>query len=313
MLADDARDLDARAVGHVHVHQDQVRIELLERVQRLARVVDDLRHDLVFLQRAPDQVAGGLGILHDQHAVCLLLVPLVQFHDVLDDGMRGRAFQQATVAAAAQCLLQLFEVGPYAETDQLSHSESLSQRLDAGAPLGFGQAAHVEQQERGDACAVRQILVPGDESDRHAEIAELCLQAGPIGPVLRDQPGLADAYGCGRGVVSVLAVLDQPGRGRGVGVGHACKRADALAQVVQRRLRQRMPDFPVEQCKCHLLELVAGVMQGRDAFVDQEFGEAVDGNRQFHEAFKARFCAISMPRVRHGLIFLQELFGGAKH
>src|SRR3569623_182498 len=36
------------------------------------------------------------------------------------------AFQQAAVAAAAQCLLQLLEVGPYAEADQLPHSESLS-------------------------------------------------------------------------------------------------------------------------------------------------------------------------------------------
>jgi hypothetical protein len=67
-------------------------------------------------------------------------MPLVQLQNMFDDGMRGRAFQQTTVAAATQGLLQLLEIGVHLETDQLSHPKSLPQCLDSAAPLGFGQA-----------------------------------------------------------------------------------------------------------------------------------------------------------------------------
>ena len=49
VLANDARGLDAGAVRHVHVHQDQVGVELPQRIQDLARIVDDLARRSGFL------------------------------------------------------------------------------------------------------------------------------------------------------------------------------------------------------------------------------------------------------------------------
>ncbi len=313
MLANDARDFDAGAVRHVHVHQDQIRIELLEHVQRLARIVDDLGDDLVFRQGAPDQVAGCLRVLHDQNAIRFLLLPLVQFHDVFDDGVRGRACHQAAIAAAPQGLLQLLEIGTHPEADQLAHRKPLPQRLDPAVPLGFGQAAHVEQQQGGGASIVRQGLRPTGEFRGHAEIAELRLQCLPVRRVLSDQPGLADAHGLGGGRLQITGLPIQVGAGRGMGLRHAVQREDAFIEIVQRSVRQRVRHVRMEQRQRDLLQLMTGVVQGRDAFVDEELGEAVDRYRQFDEALEARRHPVPLPCARQGQVFLQEFFRGAEH
>jgi hypothetical protein len=87
VLTNDACDFDPGAIRHVHVHQDQVRVELSQHGHCLARIVDDFGNDLVFFEGAADQVAGGFGVLDDEYAKRFLLVPFAQFHDVFDDGV----------------------------------------------------------------------------------------------------------------------------------------------------------------------------------------------------------------------------------
>ncbi len=313
VLADDARSLHAGAVRHVHVHQDQVRIELAQGVEHLARIVDDFRSNLVFLEGAPDQVAGGLGVLDDEHAIGFLFLPLVEFHDAFDDTVQRGAFQQAAVAAAAQRLLQGFEFRGHADADKLAHGVALAQDLDAFTPFRHRQAGEIEQQQRRAAGVLRQRAVPGEECGADAEVAQLREQCQPRFGIVSDQPGVGDFERAACARRDLHAPLDAAGGGIRMGAGHLRQRGDALIEVLQFVPRQGVGDLFVEARQRHLFELVAGVVQGGHPLVDEEFGEAVDRHRQLDEALEAGCGAIARPGLGDGLIPLDEFFGRAEH
>jgi len=93
-----------------------------------------------------------------------------------------------------------------------------------------------------------------------------------------------------------------------MGLRHAVQREDAFVEIVQRSVRQRMRHIRMEQRQRDLLQLMAGVVQSRDALVDEELGEAVDRYRQLDEALEARLYPVPLPCARQGQVFLQEFF-----
>ena len=114
-------------------------------------------------------------------------------------------------------------------------------------------------------------------------------------------------------MLMVMPSFCHSGGGSGMGIGHAPQCQNAFVEIILRGLGQRVSDILIEQCQRYLFQLVAGVMQGGYALVDQKLSKAVDRYCQFNKAFKCGRGLIALPCVRQSLSFLQEFFGRAKH
>ena len=99
----------------------------------------------------------------------------------------------------------------------------------------------------------------------------------------------------------------------GTRLGQSGQLIDALVQVVLSGLRQGVRDILCKVRQRDLFKLVAGVMQGGDAFVDQKLGKTVDRYGQFDKVFDIGCRQITLPGIRQGLVFLQQRFGRTEH
>ena len=80
-LAQGAGDFDAGAEGHVHVHQDGVRVVVGGGLEQDARVADRPAVDAVLRQRTADVGDGGGRVFDDQYAMDFMFACFDQIED----------------------------------------------------------------------------------------------------------------------------------------------------------------------------------------------------------------------------------------